>query len=118
MRHKVVSICAQPRRAELRARPDWSTGWLMFENADRDEPPRVTPANRCCRCTRGRKRQDYGKPARFHAQSHLRSAPRTARSSSVIVAGRAAAPRPRRQLHGQPAGATRTTRGEPYRCAD
>lgn len=39
MRKRVVSLC--PSRDGLNCEPgrDWSTGWLMFENSDRDEPP-------------------------------------------------------------------------------
>lgn len=40
-RRKVVSIC--PSRDGMSCAPgtDWSSGWLMFENRDRDSPPRI-----------------------------------------------------------------------------
>ena len=28
---------------------DWSEGWMMFSNLDRDEPPRIDLEKRCCR---------------------------------------------------------------------
>jgi type IV fimbrial biogenesis protein FimT len=41
MRRRVVSLC--PSRDGRQCRPglDWSGGWLMFENQDRDEPPMI-----------------------------------------------------------------------------
>lgn len=41
MRRQVISLC--PSRDGARCVPgrDWSGGWLMFENSDRDEPPQV-----------------------------------------------------------------------------
>lgn len=41
MRRKVVSLC--PSNDGLSCAPgrDWSNGWLMFENSDRDSPPQV-----------------------------------------------------------------------------
>ena len=41
MRRKVVSLCPSEDGQQCRPGLDWSTGWLMFENADRDHPPRV-----------------------------------------------------------------------------
>jgi len=41
MRKKVVSLC--PTRDGKACSPgfDWSRGWLMFENRDRDSPPQI-----------------------------------------------------------------------------
>ena len=43
MRRKVVSLC--PSRDNLTCDPgtDWSSGWILFENADRDSPPQIDP---------------------------------------------------------------------------
>ena len=43
MRRKVVSLC--PSRDAVTCLPgtDWTTGWIMFENADRDSPPQIDP---------------------------------------------------------------------------
>ncbi|MDH5454525.1 MAG: GspH/FimT family pseudopilin [Gammaproteobacteria bacterium] len=43
MRRKVVSLC--PSRDGERCDPatDWSHGWILFENSDRDSPPYVDP---------------------------------------------------------------------------
>ncbi len=43
VQRKVVSLC--PSVDGLRCRPgtDWSSGWIVFRNADRDSPPQVDP---------------------------------------------------------------------------
>lgn len=41
MRKKVVSLCPSRDGASCSASRDWSLGWLMFENTDRDSPPRI-----------------------------------------------------------------------------
>jgi len=41
MRRKVVSICPSHDGMSCAPGTDWSSGWLMFENSDRDSPPRV-----------------------------------------------------------------------------
>lgn len=41
MRRKVVSLCPSPDGQKCSSSRDWSNGWLMFENLDRDSPPRV-----------------------------------------------------------------------------
>lgn len=41
MRRKVVSLCPSLNGRECSPGRDWSAGWLMFENLDRDSPPRV-----------------------------------------------------------------------------
>ncbi len=41
MRRRVVSICPSNDAATCGDDAQWSSGWLMFENTDRDSPPRV-----------------------------------------------------------------------------
>jgi type IV fimbrial biogenesis protein FimT len=41
MRRKVVSLCPSIDGRACTPSRDWSSGWLMFENRDRDSPPRV-----------------------------------------------------------------------------
>jgi type IV fimbrial biogenesis protein FimT len=43
MRRKVVSLCPSVNGRSCVSSRDWSTGWLMFENKDRDSPPAVDP---------------------------------------------------------------------------
>lgn len=41
MRRKVVSLCPSLDGLRCSAGTDWSSGWIMFENGDRDSPPQV-----------------------------------------------------------------------------
>lgn len=41
MRRKVVSLCPSQNAQDCDPDTDWSTGWIMFENSDRDSPPQV-----------------------------------------------------------------------------
>jgi len=41
MRRKVVSICPSLDSESCSPGRDWSSGWLMFENKDRDSPPAI-----------------------------------------------------------------------------
>lgn len=41
LRRKVVSLCPSSNGESCAPGTDWSTGWLMFENIDRDSPPRI-----------------------------------------------------------------------------
>ena len=41
MRRKVVSLCPSLDGRICSPNRDWSSGWLMFENKDRDSPPRI-----------------------------------------------------------------------------
>jgi type IV fimbrial biogenesis protein FimT len=41
MRRKVVSLCPSLDGQTCSPSRDWSSGWLMFENTDRDSPPRI-----------------------------------------------------------------------------
>lgn len=41
MRRKVVSICPSLDGENCNAGRDWSKGWIVFENSDRDSPPSV-----------------------------------------------------------------------------
>ena len=41
MRRKVVSLCPSLNGETCSPSRDWSQGWLMFENKDRDSPPQV-----------------------------------------------------------------------------
>ncbi len=41
MRRKVVSLCPSLDGKTCSPDKDWSRGWLMFENKDRDSPPSV-----------------------------------------------------------------------------
>ena len=40
-RRQVMTVCASADGRSCRPSGDWSTGWILFNNADRDSPPEV-----------------------------------------------------------------------------
>ena len=42
MRRRVVSLCPSRDGRSCTPGRDWSSGWILFANRDRDEPPRVS----------------------------------------------------------------------------
>ncbi len=55
MRRKVVSLCPSHDGLSCTNSTDWSSGWLMFEDSDRDSPPHVAisssrPTGAASRC--------------------------------------------------------------------
>lgn len=43
MRRRVVSVCPSTDGASCAGGKDWSMGWIVFDNEDRDSPPYVDP---------------------------------------------------------------------------
>ena len=41
VRRKVVSLCPSQDGERCEPGKDWSAGWVLFENSDRDSPPQV-----------------------------------------------------------------------------
>lgn len=41
VRRKVVSLCPSQDGESCEPGKDWSAGWVLFENSDRDSPPQV-----------------------------------------------------------------------------
>ncbi len=118
MRKEAVSLCPSTDAHSCKPGSDWSHGWILFENRDRDWPPRV----------------DDGEPVLYHhrvapnvrvrANRHgftLRSVFRRATNGTLVVCDRADRV-PARALvvsyTGRPRVATETSGGEPYACAD
>lgn len=118
MRNRPVSLCPSTDGLTCAPGPDWSTGWLMFENYDRDEPPR----------------RDSGEPllqvhavhpgVRITANRRgftLRATHKRATNGTLVVCDRAARASPVALVvsyTGRPRVASETPRGEPYFCAD
>ncbi len=118
MRHKVVSIC--PSNDGLSCAPgrDWSAGWLMFENADRDEPPRRDAGEALLQA------HTVGENVRVTANRlgfTLRATRKRATNGTFVVCDTAGRAAPRALVvsyTGRPRVATKTPRGDPYRCPD
>lgn len=118
MRRRVVSLC--PSRDGLQCEPgrDWSSGWLMFENSDRDQPPRRDPGEPLLQVHR------VHENVRIDANRHgftLRATVKRATNGTLVVCDRAGRTHPVALVisyTGRPRVAEKNPRGEPYNCAD
>ncbi len=118
MRRRVVSLC--PSRDGLHCEPgrDWSAGWLMFENSDRDEPPRRDPDEPLLQTHR------VHESVRIVANRRgfsLRATQKRATNGTLVfcdVAGRADPVALVVSYTGRPRAAEEDPRGQPYSCAD
>lgn len=118
MRRQVVSLCPSFDGRRCSPGTDWSGGFLMFENRDRDEPPQL----------------DRGEPLlhrhvppeglQITANRHgftLRATFRRATNGTIVVCDQAGRVPPKAVVisyTGRPRVALRTPRGEPYSCAE
>ena len=118
MRKRVVSLC--PSFDGLTCEPgrDWSGGWLMFENTDRDEPPRRDSGEPLLQAHR------VGANVRIMANRRgftLRATEKRATNGTFVVCDRAGRATPVALVvsyTGRPRVTRETRRGEPYECAD
>lgn len=118
MRRRVVSICPSTDGEACSPGMDWSRGWLMFENRDRDWPPRrddgeallqrhVVAENVTIRANR--------------AGFTLRATFLRATNGTIVVCDRSGRVPPKALVisyTGRPRVATATTGGLPYSCTD
>lgn len=118
MRRQVVTIC--PSLDGLTCRPvkDWSSGWIMFNNRDRDTPPQRDPAEPLLQA------HTVVEDIRITANRQaftLRSTQKRATNGTFVVCDAADRAPPRALVvsyTGRPRVALETTDGEAYRCAD
>ena len=118
MRKKVVSLCPSFDGRRCTPGRDWSGGFLMFQNTDRDEPPQV----------------DDGEPVLYRHLAvetvkmaanrrgfTLRATVKRATNGTIVVCDQADRIPPKALVisyTGRPRVALKTPRGEPYSCAD
>ena len=118
MRRQVVSICPSNDGASCAPGRDWSGGWIMFNNRDRDEPPRIDPDEPVLQV------HGIGKDVRITANRRgftLRATQKRATNGTFVVCDAASRVPPKALVvsyTGRPRVAFRTPRGEPYECAD
>ncbi len=118
MRKRIVSLC--PSLDGLSCEPglDWSSGWLMFENTDRDEPPRRDTGEPLLQAHR------VGENVRIMANRRgftLRATQKRATNGTFVVCDRSDRAVPVALVisyTGRPRVTQETRRGEPYSCAD
>lgn len=118
MRRRVVSLCPSVDGASCNPGRDWSAGWIMFENTDRDWPPQVDAGEPVLT------RHVVDPAVRLTANRHgftLRAVFLRATNGTFVACDVADRVPPRALVvsyTGRPRVALRTPRGEPYACAD
>ena len=118
VRRRVVSICPSLDGLSCEPSRDWSTGWLMFENTDKDEPPRRDPGEPLL--------QTHSVAENIQIKANrrgftLRATQKRATNGTFVVCDRGDRAMPKALVvsyTGRPRVTTETTRGEPYSCAD
>jgi type IV fimbrial biogenesis protein FimT len=118
VRRNVVSICPSVDGASCTATLDWSDGWIMFNNIDRDDPPARDPGEALLQVHRA------APEVRITANRRgftLRSTELRATNGTIVVCDPAARVTPRALVisyTGRPRVALADTRGNAYACAD
>ncbi len=118
MRRKVVSLCPSVDDQNCSLGQDWSSGWILFENTDRDSPPMVDPGEAVLA------RHRVSERIRITANRRgftLRATFLRATNGTLVVCDKNAKIAPRALVvsyTGRPRVASHTTDREPYSCAD
>ena len=118
MRRQVVSICPSNDGSRCAPGRDWSRGWIMFNNRDRDEPPRIDPGEPVLQV------HEVGADLRITANRRgftLRATHKRATNGTIVVCDAASRAAPKALVvsyTGRPRVAFQTPRGKPYECAD
>jgi type IV fimbrial biogenesis protein FimT len=118
MRKRIVSLCPSLDGQSCAPGRDWSSGWLMFENTDRDEPPRRDSGEPLLQTHK------VGENVRIMANRRgftLRATQKRATNGTFIVCDRSDRAVPVALVisyTGRPRVTQETRRGEPYNCAD
>ena len=115
---QVVSLCPSADGQTCLPGNDWSPGWIMFENTDRDSPPRVDPGEIIVRA------HDVADSVRIIANRQgftLRATFKRATNGTFVICDtqdRVAAKGLIVSYTGRPRVALARPDGRPYSCAD
>ena len=118
MRRKVVSLCPSLDGKQCNPGRDWSAGWLMFANHDRDEPPMIDESEPILW------RHVVGETVQISANRRgftLRSTVLRATNGTFVVCDRTGRVRPRALVisyTGRPRVAEQKRNRQPYVCMD
>ena len=118
MRRKVVSLCPSNDGENCSPSRNWSSGWLMFENNDRDSPPRIDPGESILARHRG---DDQVRISANRKGFTLRATFLRATNGTLVFCDRKNRIVPRALVvsyTGRPRIAVHTTNRELYSCAD
>ncbi len=117
-KRRTVSLCPSHNGEQCAPGRDWSAGWLMFVNTDRDWPPLRDAGERVLR------RHEPGPGMRLSANRAgftLRGTGLRATNGTFVVCDAANRVPPKALVvsyTGRPRVALATRRGNPYACAD
>jgi len=117
LKRKVVSLCPSLDGRSCLPGLDWSMGWLMFENDDRDSPPRVDPGETVL----SSHRVDGFRIVANRSGFTLRATFQRATNGTFILCDPQSRIPPLALVvsyTGRPRVARHTTEGELYSCAD
>ena len=116
MRRQVVSICPSPDGRQCLPGRDWTSGWILFNNRDRDEPPAIDSGEPVLQVHRA------GENLRISANRRgftLRSTGKRATNGTIVVCDAGSRVPPKALVisyTGRPRVATANPGGEPYSC--
>ncbi|HEX2140544.1 MAG TPA: GspH/FimT family pseudopilin [Woeseiaceae bacterium] len=118
VRRREVSLCPSSDGLSCDGGTDWSAGWILFVNADRDGPPRVDGGEPILvrRRVHERVRIASNRQAFTMRTTHLR-----ATNGTLVVCDRAERAESRAVIvsyTGRPRVARRDRRGDAYACTD
>jgi type IV fimbrial biogenesis protein FimT len=116
MRRQVVSICPSLDGRQCAPGRDWTQGWIMFNNRDRDEPPAIDSGEPVLQVHR------TGENLRITANRRgftLRSTAKRATNGTIVVCDAESRVEPKAVVvsyTGRPRVAVKSADGESYAC--
>lgn len=117
-RRRAVSLCPSPDGRTCAPEQDWSAGWIVFVNGDRDDPPRVDAGETVLATRRVNPRVQVAANRRGFT---LRSTHLRATNGTLVVCDRSGRAKARAVVvsyTGRPRVAYEDRRGDPYDCED
>jgi type IV fimbrial biogenesis protein FimT len=118
MRRQVVSICPSLDGASCKPGKDWSAGWIMFNNRDKDEPPQIDAGEPLLQV---HKTSEKVKITANRLGFTLRGTEMRATNGTIVVCDAASQVLPKALVisyTGRPRVTENNTGGQPYECAD
>jgi type IV fimbrial biogenesis protein FimT len=118
VRRRVVSLCPSNDGRRCGDGTDWARGWILFADADRDEPPQVDEGEDILRVHAVDERVLIEANRRAFS---LRSTELRATNGTLVICDRAGRAEPRALVvsyTGRPRVARENSRGDAYRCSN
>lgn len=118
LRRRAVTLCPTGDGVACQPHADWSQGWMMFVNLDRDQPAARDPVEPVLH------RHTVGSRVRITANRHsfsFRTTALRATNGTLVVCDHAHLAEPRALVvsyTGRPRVARRDSRGDPYDCRE